>query len=251
MIKLSAIIITYNEERNISRCIESLKDVADEIIVVDSFSADRTHEICIEHGVRFIKNKFEGHIEQKNFALNQASYPYIISLDADEALSDILKTSILSIKSNWNADAYKLSRLTNYCGKWIHHCGWYPDRKLRIAKKDQVRWGGENPRDRLELIHGGKTVTLKGDLLHYSFYSIEEHVKQINKFTDIRAIQMHKKGRKASLLNILISPIFKFFKSYIFKLGFLDGFYGYVVCRNSAYATFLRYIKLHQLNKLK
>jgi len=251
MIKLSAIIITYNEERNISRCIESLKDVADEIIVVDSFSADRTHEICIEHGVRFIKNKFEGHIEQKNFALNQASYPYIISLDADEALSDILKTSILSIKLNWNADAYKLSRLTNYCGKWIHHCGWYPDRKLRIAKKDQVRWGGENPHDRLELIHGGKTVTLKGDLLHYSFYSIEEHVKQINKFTDIRAIQMHKKGRKASLLNILISPIFKFFKSYIFKLGFLDGFYGYVVCRNSAYATFLRYIKLHQLNKLK
>ncbi|MEK6565704.1 MAG: glycosyltransferase family 2 protein, partial [Bacteroidota bacterium] len=132
MTRLSVVIITHNEEQNIARCLESIRGVADEIVVVDSFSTDKTRAICQKHGARFIRHKFEGHIEQKNFAMRQAKSPYILSLDADEALSPELRQSILDVKNNWASDGYRINRLTNYCGAWIRHCGWYPDTKLRL-----------------------------------------------------------------------------------------------------------------------
>ena len=132
MIKLSAVIITYNEEEHLDKCLRSLLDVADEIIVVDSYSTDKTKEICERHHVTFIEQEFLGYKEQKNFAMSKASYDYILSLDGDEALSNQLKQSVLKTKANWIYDGYYSNRLNNYCGQWIKHSDWYPDKKLRL-----------------------------------------------------------------------------------------------------------------------
>ncbi len=248
MIQLSVTIITFNEEKNIARCLDSVKEVADEIVVVDSFSTDKTESICREKGARFIQNKFAGHIEQKNFAITQAKYPHILSLDADEALSNELKKNILETKKNWKHDGYYMSRLTNYCGKWIRHCGWYPDRKLRLWDSRKGKWGGINPHDKYEMKEGDKTTGfLKGDILHYSYYSIEQHYKQAEKFSEISAKALFANKKTVSSLMIYLKTIFKFIRNYFLKLGFLDGYYGFVICRISAKATFLKYQKLKQL----
>ena len=252
MNKISAVIITFNEERNIERCLLSLKDVVDEMVVVDSFSKDKTKEICERHGARFIEHAFEGHIQQKNWAATQAHYDYVLSLDADEALHENLKQSILAVKENWTHDGYYMNRLTNYCGKWVKHCGWYPDKKLRLWNRTKGKWGGTNPHDKFELLTGDKsTKHIKGDLLHYSYYTREDHYKQIRYFTDILAKAQFKDGKKAPLLVLLFSPVVKFFKDYFIKLGFLDGATGFTICRLSAYATFVKYRKLRNLIRSK
>jgi glycosyltransferase involved in cell wall biosynthesis len=251
MINLSVVVITFNEERNIGRCINSVKAVADDIVVVDSFSTDRTEEICMKEGVRFVTHKFEGHIEQKNWAITQAKYPHVLSIDADEELSEDLKKSIIEVKNNWTKDGYTLNRLTNYCGKWIRHCGWYPDTKLRLWDSSKGKWGGMNPHDRYELVKGASKAHLKGDLYHFSFYTIEQHLAQADKFTDILAKAMFEKGKTSTFLKILIKPAFKFFKDYFILLGFLDGYYGYIVCKISAHATLIKYDKLKQLHTKK
>ena len=165
MIKLSSVIITLNEERNIGRCLDSLKGIADEIIVVDSGSTDRTEEICRSLGVKFIHHPFEGYTEQKNFAVGHCTFDYVLSLDADEALSEELKKSISAIKSKWNKDGYSFNRFTNYCGKWIKHCGWYPDRKLRLFKKNKGSWLGNKLHERFVLNDSGNSEFSKGDIL--------------------------------------------------------------------------------------
>lgn len=246
---ISAVIITFNEEINIERCLQSLVGVADEIVVVDSFSTDKTDEITQNLGAKVVRNKFDGHIEQKNFAIKQAKFPHVLSLDADEALSDELRNSILKIKANFNSDGYTFNRLTNYCGKWIKHCGWYPDVKLRLWDSRKGKWTGINPHDKFEMDDEAKITHLKGDLLHYSYYSIDGHIKQVNFFTDLLAKSMYKQGRRASWFNILLSPLVKFIKDYFIKTGFLDGYYGFVISIISAHATFLKYIKLKELDK--
>ena len=247
MPKISVVIITLNEERNIESCLLSVKDVADDIVVVDSFSTDRTEKICKNYKVRFITNEFKGHIEQKNWAITKAKYPHILSLDADEALSEELKSSIIKVKNNWQYDGYYFNRLTNYCGSWIRHTGWYPDRKLRLWDSRKGQWKGVNPHDKYELIKGATKKYLKGDLLHYSFFSISQHIQQVNKFSDISAKAYLKKGKKSNLLKILIHPVWKFLHLYFFKLGFLDGYYGLIISIISANAAFLKLVKLKQL----
>lgn len=250
MVKISALIITFNEEKNIERCLLSLQGVVDEIVVVDSYSKDNTKAICEKYNVKFIENPFKGHIEQKNFAITQATHPYMLSLDADEALDDTLKAAILEIKSNWTHDAYSMNRLTNYCGKWVKHCGWYPDVKVRLWEGKKGEWGGDNPHDKYELFDKNAAVKhLKGDLLHYSYYTKEDHYKQVEYFTTILANSQFKRGKKAPLLVWLFSPIVKFFKDYFIKLGILDGLTGWTICTISAYATYLKYKKLRQLIK--
>jgi len=246
-VKVSALIITFNEERNIGRCLDSLQGVADEIIVVDSFSKDATQNIAISRGATFIEHAFPGHIEQKNYAISQAKYPHILSLDADEALDEHLREAIKKVKEDWQYDGYYLNRLTNYCGKWIRHGLWYPDRKLRLWDSRKGTWGGQNPHDTYILEAGAKTAQLPGHLLHYSIYTFEEHLKQIKKFTDISSAAAFKNGKRSSLLKIIISPTLKFVRAYIFKLGFLDGKEGWMIARWSAYATYLKYSKLKAL----
>ncbi len=249
MIKISAVIITYNEEINIGRCLDSLIDTMDEIIVIDSFSTDKTEEICSKYPVKFIKKEWLGYSITKNFGNNLACNDYIFSIDADEALSDELKASILAVKNAETLlDAYKLTRLTNYCGTWIHHCGWYPDTKLRLWDKSKGQWEGDIHED-VKLQENSKTAMLNGDLFHYSFHTITQHVKQADKFTDLTAQDAFNKGKRSNLMKILFKPCVKFIRDYIVKLGFLDGYHGYCVCKISAFATFMKYSKLMELQR--
>lgn len=249
MTRISAVIITLNEERNIERCILSLQNIADEIIVIDSFSIDKTQEICKNHDVNFIQTKWLGYSETKNYGNNLATYDYILSIDADEALSEELKKEILLIKQSEKIeDAYFMKRLTNYCGSWIHHCGWYPDKKLRLWNKQKGKWEG-NIHEEVKMQADASIAELKSDLLHYSYYSIQQHINQANKFTDLTAAEAFKNAKKSSLFKIIFNPIVKFIKDYFIKLGFLDGYHGFVICTISAFATFLKYIKLRELHK--
>lgn len=249
MVKISAVVITFNEERNIKRCLQSLQKVADEIVVVDSHSRDRTKEYALELGARFIVHDFEGHIQQKNWAISQASYPHVLSLDADEALDAEMEAAILKLKENWKGDGYYLNRLTNYCGKWIKHGLWYPDRKLRLWDSRKGAWAGQNPHDTYIMEEGANLNSLPGHLLHYSFYTFNEHLAQIRRFTDISSRAAFENGKKSSLLKIIFSPTLKFVRAYIFRAGFLDGKEGWMIARWSAYATYLKYTKLMRLQK--
>jgi len=251
MIRISVVILTFNEERNIRRCIDSVQAVADEIVVVDSYSSDATISICESMGVKVVQNAFGGYIEQKNFAITCCANQHILSLDADEALSEELIESIKQVKDNWTADGYSMNRLTNYCGSWIYHSGWYPDRKLRLFDRNKASWGGVNPHDKLEMVVGSVTEQLRGDLLHYSYYSVEEHKAQVAKFADIAALAMHKKGSRSDVLKVIYKPIARFMRSYIVKAGFLDGKNGLIIAMQTARGSFLRYSKLLKLQKNK
>jgi len=250
MTPVSVVIITFNEEHNIARCLDSVKGIADEIVIVDSFSKDKTKEICLSYGAKFIENKFEGHIQQKNFAITQAKYPHILSLDADEALDEKLRNSISEAKKNFVHDGYYMNRLTNYCGKWVHHSGWYPDTKLRLWDSRKGQWAGVNPHDKYELTTGdSNTGKLQGDILHYSYYTVEEHYKQAEYFADIAAKSFFKMGKKASFFKLLINPIAKFLHHYIVHFGFLDGRAGFTIAKISAWSTYLKYRKLRELSR--
>lgn len=250
MQKISVVIITYNEERNIERCLKSVQTIADEIVVVDSFSTDKTKEICATYNVKFIEHPFEGHIEQKNWAITQATYPHILSLDADECPDETLVQSILNVKKNWTTDAYSFNRCTNYCGNWVKHGSWYPDIKLRLWDSRKGHWAGENPHDCYEMLDSNvKVVHLKGDLLHYSYYSVTEHIVQGNKFSTIAAESLFQKGKKINLISLIINPLWRFVRDYFFKLGFLDGRVGFIIAINTSHSTFLKYVKLYDLNK--
>ena len=246
-VRISAIIITFNEERNIGRCLESLRGVADEVVVVDSYSSDGTEAICNKYGVRFIKHRFLGHIEQKNWAILQATYPYMLSLDADEALSDELRASILRVKNNWTHDGYYFNRLTNYCGRWIRNTSWYPSRKLRLWDARKGRWGGFNPHDRFYLDRGSTRKFLKGDILHYSYYTVSEHLEQMNSFSTILAKSYYDRGRRVYFFSLVLHPLWRFLKDFIIRTGFLDGYYGFIVSVNSAHEVFMKYVKLNNI----
>ncbi len=244
MHKISAVIITYNEEKNIDRCLNSLIGIADEIIILDSDSTDKTVQIAEKYNAKIFNQAFLGYAAQKNYANNLATYELILSLDADECLSNELKESILKVKNNLEFDAYKLNRLTNYAGNWIHHCGWYPDQKIRLFKKNKASWGGPLLHELLVIEKDSNLGFLKGDLLHYSFHSEQDHLKQIEKFTNISSKELFEKGKKASAYHIYLKPGIRFFTDYIIKLGVLDGKPGFIVCKNAAIASYLKYTKL-------
>jgi glycosyltransferase involved in cell wall biosynthesis len=249
MIKLSVVIITYNEERNIERCIQSVKKIADEILVIDSFSTDTTQSICLQHGVSFIRHPFEGHIQQKNVAIQNATYDWILSLDADEALTPELETSIAKVKESPQFKGYSMNRRTNYCGHWVKHCGWYPDTKTRFIHRQFGAWTGLNPHDKLVLFNQLPVAHLAGDLLHYSYYTREDHLKQIEYFGDIAAKELFNRGKKVTYPTVLAKTIFQFVKTFFLKKGFLDGKTGFTIAHLSAFATFRKYTKLKDLYK--
>ena len=250
VVKLSVVIIAFNEEKNIERCLQSVQKVADEIVVLDSGSTDATEQICKKYAAKFFYHKFDGHIQQKNRAITYASNPHILSLDADEALDETLINSILEVKINFSNNGYYMNRLTNYCGHWVKHCGWYPDSKLRLWDSRKGHWTGVNPHDKYELFEGdSKTQFLKGDILHYSYYTLQDHYKQVEYFTNISANAYFEKGKKAPAFKLVLNPIAKFVDHYLLRLGFLDGKAGFLISKISAYATWLKYKKLRDLYK--
>jgi glycosyltransferase involved in cell wall biosynthesis len=249
MPKLSVVIITFNEEKNIGRCLDSIQSIADDIVVVDSYSTDNTKEIAEKRGARFITHGFDGHIQQKNWAITQAKYPHVLSLDADEIPDEKLIQEIAHIKNDWIFDGYFFNRLNNYCGKWIKHSGWYPDKKLRLWDSRKGKWAGINPHDTFVLEEGASSKYIKGNLLHYSFRTVSEHILQINKFTDIGSKADFDRGKRSSLFKIYFFPKWRFIRDYIFKLGILDGYYGYIISKLSANTTFQKYVKIRELQR--
>jgi glycosyltransferase involved in cell wall biosynthesis len=246
-VKLSGVIITYNEEKNIERCILSLLDITDEIVVIDSFSTDKTKEICKKYEIRFIQSTFDGHVEQKNRAVNNASFPYILSLDADEEISPLLKKSIIGVKENWDADGYYFNRLTNFCGSWIKHSGWYPDRKLRLWNRHKGRWGGLNPHDKVIMDAGTRLQFIKGNLYHFSYSTNEEFFERTKKYSIVGAKSLFLQGKKPSYLKLLFSPLWRFIKHYVMGLGFLDGSNGWLISWNMAKGVYIKYRELFRL----
>jgi len=242
MPKISACIISYNEEEKIEDCLKSLQGVVDEIIVVDSLSTDRTKEIVSKYTDKIFDQKFLGHIEQKNLAVSKASNNWILSLDCDERLTDELKASILAVKDSLDADAYRMARKTFYVYRWLNHC-WYPDFKVRLFNKNTARWGGINPHDRVE-VDGNNIVTLKGDIQHYSFNSISEHIRTIDNFTEIGAQEIIKRGKHVNAFSPWTHGLATFIKLYFIKRGFLDGYAGLVVSVLSGMHAFVKYNKV-------
>ncbi len=251
-IMLSVVIITYNEEKNIERCLKSVQGLADEIIVLDSYSKDGTEKICKQYGVKFYQHIFDGHIEQKNRAVGLCNNQHVLSLDADEALSEKLRESLLAIKENFLCEGYYMNRLTNYCGVWIKHSGWYPDKKLRLFNKQYGAWGGINPHDKYILSDSdAHTGFLDGDILHYSYYSRAEHYKQTEYFSKIAANAYFDKGKKFYWYQLIINPATKFISHYFIRKGFLDGAAGFTIARLAAWGTYLKYKQLHSVWKMK
>jgi glycosyltransferase involved in cell wall biosynthesis len=250
MIRISVVIITFNEERNLARCLESVKDIADEIIIADSFSTDNTVAIANAYNAKVVEHAFYGYGEQKNFATGQAGNDWVLSLDADEEVSATLKQSLLAIKSDPKYYVYEMPRLTNYCGKWIKHCGWYPDKQTRLYNRTKGRWEEKRVHEYWRLDNAGQKGLLKGDLLHYSFASVSEHLKKIEKYSELAARAAVDAGKDASFLKIVFATKWRFISEFVFKLGFLDGFYGYTICRLSAYAAFIKYTKIRLYNRV-
>lgn len=249
MNKISVVVITFNEEKNLPRCLASVKTIADEVVVVDSFSTDNTEAISKENGAVFLQHKFEGHIQQKNFAKEQAAHSWVLSLDADEALSSQLADEIAKWKQqpSGNFSGYYMNRLNFYCGTPIKTCGWYPDKKMRLWKKEKGMWRGTNPHDKFELNEENTSGFLLGDILHNTHPTHESLIRQTEKFGRIGAEHLQSKNTFYLVLKLMFSPLFRFFKSYFFQLGLMEGRSGYNICKYQAREVFLKYYGAIQL----
>jgi glycosyltransferase involved in cell wall biosynthesis len=243
--RLTVAVITKDEERNIARCLASVP-FADEIVVVDCGSADRTGEIARQFTDRVVFHEWEGHVRQKQRAVDLAANDWILALDADEEVDAPLRRLIEELKARGPThDAYTVHRRTFYLGKWINHSGWYPDTRIRLFDRRKARWGGYDPHD--EVICDGAVGALDGDLLHYSYRDLSHHLQQIDSYTTIMARKYWEKGRRARLMDLLFRPPFAFAKKFVAQRGFLDGWRGFVVCALTAYYVFCKYAKLWEL----
>lgn len=247
---LAAAIITYNEEKNIHECLSSVADFVDEIVVLDSYSSDLTREICSKYPkVNFYQHPFDGHVQQKNRAIELCTAQWILSIDADERVTPELRQSIVNfLDGNPDVAGAKFPRLNFHLHRYIRHGGWYPNARYRLFRKGQAYWGGENPHDRIILT--GKGVTLGGDLLHYSVIDLSDQVNTINSFTSIAALTRYNKGKNFSLFRLLFKPPGAFIETYLLKLGLLDGMQGFIIAVCAAYYVFLREAKLFELSVL-
>lgn len=249
MDKLSVVIITLNEERNIGRAIDSVLEIANEIIVLDSFSKDKTAEICQQKGVKFVQRKWQGYAETKNYANALAENDWIFSLDADEAVDEALRAEIVQCKKQGFNGAYTVNRLTNYCGQWIKHSTWYPDWKVRIFNRNEARWQGEFVHEELLFKQTPAIKELNGHLHHYSYYTYKEHRSRADKYSVLTAQKLYAAGKNVGPFRPFISGIGRFVTMFILKLGFLDGWKGFKIAQISAQSNVVKYKELIRLNK--
>jgi len=246
--KLSVVIITYNEEQKIEGALQSVRDVADEIIVVDRYSDDDTVKIAKCYTDKVFLRKWTNFADQKNYANQKTVHEWILSLDADERLSAELQAEILELKSEEpQAAGFSMPRKVFYLGRWIRHSGWYPDRKIRLFQKDKAHWEGEYVHERLVI--GEPVRKLRGDIHHFTYRSIGDHLERINVFSDLGAQKLYACRKKCRWPSLVFLPLFRFLKAYVLKAGFLDGFPGLVICTLHGYAIFVRYAKLREIWK--
>jgi glycosyltransferase involved in cell wall biosynthesis len=241
MVKISATIVTFNEEKNIGRAIESLR-CCDEVVVVDSGSTDRTVTMAQQRGARVIVRDWPGYSQQKNFAAAQAAHDWVFSLDADEALGEELQAEVMTLKqSRLDADAYSMPRLAHYLGKWIRHSGWYPDRKVRLYNRRKAKWTGEYVHENVRV--DGRVADLQSNLLHFTCDSLSAHMKSVDRYTTLAAREVIASGRKRPGYRLLVDPMWTGFRSYVLQRGFLDGYEGFTIAYMAALYTFLKYAK--------
>ncbi len=251
MSKISATIITFNEEKKIAACLASLQGVADEIIVMDSLSTDATVSICKQFGAKVFQQTWNGYGQQKNAAAAKASFDYILSIDADECLSEALQHSIIEIKKKGMNGVYKMNRLNNFYGYNLHHGNAYPDTMRRIYNRQQVKWSLRLVHETLDIPQELPVTLLKGDLLHRSKDSVQDHIAGINKYSTLSAKVYFEGGKKGAFFKMVFGPAFTFLQGYLFRLGFLDGAPGLIMARINAQEVFLKYSKLLLLQKNK
>ena len=249
--KLSTVIMCYNEEAKIERCIQSVKCISDEIVVLDSYSDDKTVEIAKKLGATIYYSTFLGYIKQRELSISYASHDLVLALDADEFLSRELQSEIESIKQKVNADAYYLNRMSAINKVWIKHGSWFPHRIIRLFKKDAIQCSGNPPHDRIITKSGKLTAKLDGLLLHHCNDSIHDRMVTVNKHSTIAAEFRYKQGKKSSYFRILLKPVWKFIVEYFLRLGFMDGFYGLVLAKTHAYYIYLRESKLMDYSRPK
>lgn len=245
--QISLVVITYNEAKNIERCLDSAHEVVDEMLVVDSFSTDDTVDLAKAKGARVLQHAFAGYIEQKRYAIEQARFERVLLLDADEALDEQLRQSIQEVREHWTHPCYQMNRMSNLGDQWIRHGAWYPDRKMRLFERSKYQIVGINPHDKFVPVAGATMRHLKGDILHYTNSGLDDRVATINKFSTVAAEAFAQKGKKGSWLRILTKPALRFISEFIIRRGFLDGFYGYFIAKTSAQYVFLREVKLKAL----
>lgn len=243
--KISATIITYNEERNIARAIESLR-CCDEVVIVDSGSSDRTVHIADKLGARVVESSWRGYAGQKNYATEVSEHDWVLSLDADEALSESLEAEIWHLKKNGPLfDAYTMPRLAQYLGRWILHSGWYPDRKVRLFRRDKAQWIGDYVHESVKVT--GRIGHLEANLLHFTCTSLTEHLKTMERYTTLAAEQLVAQERRIGYGKLLADPLWTFFKTYVIKRGFLDGPEGLAIAYMAAFYNFLKYMKARNM----
>ena len=244
--KISATLITCNEERRIARAIESLR-CCDEIVVVDSGSTDRTVEIAQQLNARVIESPWPGYAKQKNLAAAQAANDWILSLDADEALSEALEAEIWQLRKRGpEFDAYTMPRMAQYLGRWILHSGWYPDRKVRLYDRNKASWVGEFVHESVKVT--GTVGHLKSNILHYTCESLSEHVRSVDRYTTLAAQEVASRGERIGWSRLILEPGFTFVRAYLFELGFLDGLEGLMIANMAAMYTFLKYAKARNMS---
>jgi glycosyltransferase involved in cell wall biosynthesis len=247
MNRLSVTIVTLNEERDLPRALASVAGLADEVVVVDSGSTDRTLEVARRHGARVLTRPWTDYSDQKNFAAAQGSHEWILSLDADEALSPELRAELARWKeSPAEAAAYEMPRRAHYLGRWIRHSGWYPDLKRRLYRRDRARFVG-TLHESLEV--DGRVERLQGELHHYSCSSLAEHRARVDVYTTLAAQQLFAAGRRRWLGPLLVAPPWAFLRTYFFQQGFRDGYQGWLIARMAARYVALKYLKLRTLVK--
>jgi len=239
--KISATIITFNEQKNIARAIESLR-CCDEVVVVDSGSTDRTAEIARRLGARVLEHPWEGFAKQKNIAAGAAAHDWILSIDADESLSEALEAEIWQLKKRGpEFDAYTVPRLAQYLGRWILHSGWYPDRKVRLYDRRKARWVGSYVHESVQV--DGRIGHLEANLLHYTCDSLSQHLETMNRYTTLAAEQLVAEKVRIGWRHLLVDPPWTFFRTYVLKLGFLDGVEGLAIAYMAAVYNFVKYAK--------
>ena len=247
---ISISIISLNEEANLRRCLASVAGIATEIVIVDSGSTDRTAEIAAEFGARFVHQPWLGYTAQKNHCLSLCAQPWVLALDCDEELTPELRASIQRFfeqRDDQRYDGAWMSRLVWFMGRWIRHGDWYPDRKVRLFRREKSHWaadGGGQVHERLEV--DGACTTLQGDLLHYSFRNIEHYLVKHVQYSRVFLQTQQAKGKRWSLLHTLFRPWWRFTRAYVLKRGFLDGFPGFWVALNTAFFTFDRYSRVYE-----
>ena len=244
--KITATIITLNEERKIVRAIESLR-CCDEILILDSGSTDRTVELATNLGARVIEAGWRGYAGQKNWAANQAANDWILSLDADEALSEALEAEIWNLKkSGPQCDAYTMPRLAQYLGRWILHSGWHPDRKVRLYDRRKAKWVGDFVHESVQ--PKGRLGHLQSNILHFTCDSLSEHLRTLDRYTTLAAEELVSRRVRVPIWKLILDPPWTFVKSYLFQRGFLDGVEGLIICYMAAFYTFLKYAKARNMS---